>query len=123
MCFNIHREYREERIASKDIVCYKRLQDTFEFTRSGSRKKILDSPYMHHSYVMNQLYSIPSLKKIYGDINEGFHMYTTKEKADKHWVFYSVNTYRCVIPQGASYYINPESQECVSNQLIIKRKI
>ena len=120
MCFNIHSEHPRRKIAKKDIVCYKRLNQT---CIRQERKIILTPPcYTYFKYVANKLYTTGlGIDQEGREINEGFHSYFTLGMAreDVSWEEY---VYRCIIPKGACYFYNPDDKEYVSNQIIIKRK-
>lgn len=109
-------------IANKNIVVYKILRKSL-FAE-------IESPYRGFVYKLRTLYSTPlSVRKsLYSDklylIEEGFHAYTSIDKAKKEIIYFNkAAIYRCIIPKGSLYYINEKNNEIVSNQLIVKRKL
>lgn len=116
MCFNITVTHPEPFIATEDIKVYK------QFSHRGH----LRSEYMYFIYKRGELYHTSfgiemhnrhwqSIQYNIGVINEGFHSTIKKRRYENNRL---VNVL-CIIPKGATYYLNLTAGERVSNQLII----
>ena len=73
MCFIV--ENRKEKIAEKDIVCYKEMEhlEGLEF----------ETPYRNtiYNFKKQKVYKVPKFTfDCYGDIKAGLHSYSTYEK-------------------------------------------
>ena len=117
MCFIIHEKYPEEKIAKKDIVCYKILErnSTVDFL----------SPYQKKHYKLNILYrSRLELSSYRITIDIGIHSYSCKKKAT-YWINKVRNGVlaKGIIPKGSRYYYNPTMHEYVSNRIILQKII
>jgi hypothetical protein len=122
MCFYVDAENPVEMVAATDIPCFKVLkhdmrgaicapiQHCFFYFRSISlrRRRRVRS-------ILN-----PSEVERYGTIDEGLHSYSTYDKAYKSSYGYCVH--RAYIPKGARYWYNSESEEYVSDRLVVTRK-
>ena len=72
MCFIIHPSHKEVKIASEDIICYKRFE-----------KDTLESPYRNFRYSVDLLFKITLGLPFNNSIEQGFHSYTTLDAAIK----------------------------------------
>ena len=123
-------------IAEKDIICYKvfHFYNIF-FDEQLDRTKIqLDRTKIQKIYseCMNFLY-IPYKKqehinlKIENDIiryiiEEGYHSYSTFERAHYRLGYSDLKIIECIIPKDSEYYVNSR-QEIVSSNIIVTDKI
>jgi len=131
MCFHIHRRHREEKIASRDITCYKKL--TIEFYSLTNKPIIIskeslptikfrtpfrDAPVsLYKSPLKTAIIKVvPSPFTLENRIENGLHSYSSIRKAMSATYKREVIV-KCTIPKGSKYYYNPENQEYVSNQL------
>lgn len=112
MCFIIHNNHPKEKIANRDIVCYKRLRDNFR------------SPYMNRLYELNKLCksSITIEKYCSAIITEGLYSYSCKRHTTSQMNSHEILV-KGIIPKGSKYYFNPDSHEYVSNQIILQEII
>lgn len=111
MCFLIHHKHQDPKIAKRNVVCYKYLTPNWS------------SMHQHFKYERGVVYETELVVNIYitGTIHEGFHSYS-KRKKFRHILTGSLfKQYKCVIPKGSTYYYNPEYEEYVSNQIIVKK--
>ncbi len=96
-----------EKIASKDIVCYKKVDLYIMQT-----KVKLISYHKGFEYNLNTLYSINTFGKRKNrydkniEIHRGFHSYRK-----------NVGNVKCIVPKGSKYYMNTD--EIVSNSIKI----
>jgi len=122
MCFLIHPKHNKPKIAKRKIRVYKLL--------TYLPKNKLRSPVLGHIYEegLQSTVELKPLKSYYHEckiINQGYHSYKTNKKIMVKVVYYQKNEvinkilYTCYIPKGGIYYYNPETQEYVSNQIII----
>ena len=113
MCFFIHENHKEKKIANRDITCYKYLYNSFR------------SPYKGKLYRLNKLYrsSICITMTICKTpiITRGLHSYSCKRFAIKNG--YGEILVKGIIPKGSKYYYNPDRHEYVSNQIILQEII
>ena len=117
MCFFIHKNHTKEKIAKKDIVCYKRL---IKYENG------FFSPYMATHYNLNKLYKSKLKGQFFCNrnvIETGLHSYSYKKEA-KSWLRkpYEILA-KGIIPKGSKYYYNPTLHEYVSNQIILQEVI
>ena len=131
MCFYVNKLIcPTERIATEDIICYKILSST----RNWLFQQIIVAPFRDKKYwkiskKLPEEITVKHNRKLkikYGRIDEGLHSCINKFEAiylinslnqsPLHW-HKTFKIYKCIIPAGASYYIN----ECdyVSNKLIV----
>ena len=115
MCFSIHPDHPDKKIAKRDITCYKILQNI-----SGE----LFSRLRGFEYKLNKLYKTKIDEPQLGEINRGFHSNSNKHflKRQRSCIISSKNV-KCIIPKGSEYYYDPIWREYVSNQIIIKEII
>ena len=113
MCFSIHPDHPDKKIAKRDITCYKILQNI-----SGE----LFSTVQYFRYKLHKLYKTKIDKPKYWGINHGFHSYSNKKCLLENCIISTKNV-KCIIPKGSEYYYNPFYTEYVSNQIIIKEII
>ena len=122
-------------IAEKDIICYKVFHFENIIFEQFDRSKIqinkikiqkLYSAYMHFLYIPYKKQEHINLK-IENDIiryiiEEGYHSYSTLEKAlyGIHNSNYTI--VECIIPKDSEYYVNSR-QEIVSSNIIVTDKI
>jgi len=122
MCFILHHKFMNPLYTEKDIICYKSSEISERF------RKTFKSEWKVFKYELGKLYKTkqplrkecpPSL--YYGIakhiIEKGFHSFIEiiRFRSD------GVRFVECVIPKGSVYYKNPDRNEYVSNQIIIKR--
>lgn len=116
MCFFISEKYSKEKIAKKDIVCYKRLK----INPTGN----FLSPYQKKPYKLNILYRSRLELSSYHTIDVGIHSYSCKKRATR-----LLNRVRgevlvkSIIPKGSRYYYNQIRHEYVSNRIILQEII
>lgn len=112
MCFIIHDNHPKEKIANRDIVCYKCLWDNFR------------SPYRYKLYKLNKLYrSHITIDTLCGStITRGLHSYSYKRFAIRQMGSYGILV-KGIIPKGSKYYYNSDRHEYVSNQIILQEII
>ena len=114
MCFFIHINHEEKKIANRDITCYKCLYNNFT------------SPYKGKLYKLNKLYksSICITMTICKTpiITKGLHSYSCKRFAIRQMNSYGILV-KGIIPKGSKYYYNPDRHEYVSNQIILQEVI
>lgn len=103
-------------IANKDITVFKIMR------KAGINKCV--SLVKEFEYKYEQLYTLDKeivvgfIDSLY-IIHKGFHSYAieykdTLEEYYRYWV-------RCTIPKGSVYYLNENTKEIVSNQIIIHK--
>ncbi len=139
MCLKIRntKESRTLWVANEDITCYKVL-DVWG-------KQII-SPYQSFKYKIGKLYKaklkvapvdkIDGIHRFKGNdkwtddtiidfIYKGLHSYTSLKALNKrqYYNFFGYNTFKCIIPKGSEFYIDPIRGEYVSNQIIIVKEI
>ena len=122
-------------IAEKDIICYKVFPFYDIFFEQFDRTKIQidkDKIQKIYSECMNFLY-IPYKKqehinlKIENDIihyiiEEGYHSYSTFERAQYRLRYSDLKIIECIIPKDSEYYVNSRD-EVVSSNIIVTDKI
>jgi len=113
MCFIIDKKHPKEKVAKKNITCYK----------SVYIKLCIIRAYYFHNFIykLNKVYQTTGLKvqkNNFGEtfINEGFHSYSNN-KGDID--ICSINKVKCIIPKGSKYYYNSEHRQYVSNRIIL----
>ena len=145
MCWITERNINEK-IASKDIVCFKlfREQDIVYRTKHflgfklGKPKIVkLNSIIQHFEYIpykkqksinlhiesCNLIHSINCKMKEGTKIEEGYHSYATLATAKFNKISSPLTIIvGCIIPKGAVYYLN-EGDEIVSSTIIVTDKI
>lgn len=134
MCW-VSRTKPIKNIAEKDIICYKVFHfgniifEQFDRTKIQIGKDKIQKIY---SECMNFLY-IPYKKqehinlKIENDIiryiiEEGYHSYSTFERAQYRLRYSDLKIIECIIPKDSEYYVNSR-QEIVSSNIIVTDKI
>ena len=128
-------------IAEKDIICYKVFHfNNIIFEEFVDRTKIqfdknkiqkLYSEYMNFLYIPYKKQEHINLK-IENDIiryiiDEGYHSYSTFERAQYRLRYNSIynsnlKIIECIIPKDSEYYVNSR-QEIVSSNIIVTDKI
>lgn len=116
MCFTIHRDHQEPKIAKRDIVCYKA-----GFERSSYRA--FEPYYRYHTYWLGQEQPRIDLKPLNGEIFEGYHSYSNKKHMYREWRPFYVKYVKCIIPKGTRYYYNPQEKVYVSETIIVQEYI
>lgn len=135
MCFYIRNNEKEATLyeALEDITCYKLLYNN------------LQSPYLYYRYTLNK--KVKSKLKIPKHINkkgnlqfkvhkkydkgfniltieQGLHSYTNLKKARyKNMYGWDQSIFKCKIPKGSLFYKNNYTEEYVSNQLIVIKRV
>ena len=110
----------EKKIADKDVECYKVL---------SSFEGIITSPFIGFHYKLGRLYETAIGEIDFGDIHEGFHSCSTIYGAKTYKTLDTEYIFKCIIPQGATYYegISMFSfyhiKGYVSDKIIIKEQI
>lgn len=118
MCFYINEKTPELRIAESDITCYKIIKKTW-FSFLGFYISI------HKGFLYWFKHKFSCKKVMLCVVNdfciyEGYHSYTTKYQADRNkWVYKAV-VKEFVIPKGTTYYIDEDSQEYVSEKILMR---
>jgi hypothetical protein len=114
MCFYISEKNPDALIAKKNIKVYKFLYSDGEN---------LQSPY--YSYFNWNIGKLEQTEiyvtKDKTEILNGFHAFTTKHKAlhcSTRLTLSGCELFEMTIPKGATYYINKDDKEIVSNQMI-----
>ena len=118
MCFTIHEDNKERKIAREDIDCYKTM-----FRKMDIKGNIyFVSLYQSFEYEKNLIYSVVLQEPFDKEIKDCFHSYSDDiiARLDIRLPYY-INFFvvRCTIPKGAEYYFNPIRREFVSNTIII----
>lgn len=123
-------------IAEKDIICYKLFHfENIFFDEQLDRTKIqldrakiqkLYSEYMHFLYIPYKKQEHINLK-IENDIiryiiEEGYHSYSTFERAQYRLGYSDLKIIECIIPKDSEYYVNSRD-EVVSSNIIVTDKI
>lgn len=121
MCFYTNSQCPNELIATSDIVCYKVVRQKYFL---GFILILYESLCQYKIYIQNKLYKhkkplIVENNRIY----EGFHSYININKAIIAELRISTVIVRCIIPRGAKYYINVETNEYLSNQIKLKNTV
>ena len=101
MCFTIT---TPEKIAKRDIVCYKRL-----IRRRGQYTSV----YQGSFYMFGKVYKTVGFGFVGRDVFEGRHSYSNLKQA-KRLVWDIEVIVKCIIPKGTKYYYNPGDKEYVS---------
>jgi len=117
MCFTVHEKHRKVKIAKQGITCWKVFTDRWQKNivpyDQGFKSEYLDFKYNFYKLYTGKL-DLPDGR----EINEGFHSYSTIDKAlsvksrNQSYV-------ECFIPIGAKYYYNPRTREYVSDSIYI----
>lgn len=119
MCFVIHHKCPKPRIAKKDIVCYK------EGYRGADGEFV---PYFERFFIyrLGEVTKLPYERwpvewKDHSDvIGIGFHSYSNKKVLRK---LIGISHVKCIIPEGAHYFYNPDYREYVSDQIVVQEFI
>jgi hypothetical protein len=120
MCFFIHQDHREVKIATEDIVCYKTLLESLS---DGT----IRSPYLNKLYFKKADTHPKILKEdFFGilwnhEIHTGLHSYSTANAAF-NYTRYGYTIHKAVIPKGTEYYYNSRDNEYVSLKLKVWKK-
>ena len=129
MCFHIHPSHKEKKRATKDIVVYKLLRKNSDEIKNYC--KLCNRPIPQTEWVtlfqytdvnFNELKRAKFSYNSFRDIEEGLHSYSTINKAKCYCFSVNKKVFKSIIPKGAYYYYNPNTEEYVSTQLLIKEK-
>ena len=118
MCLSL--TSNKKKIADKDIECYKVLDVL---------KHEIISPFQEFHYKLGRLYETAIGEIHFGDIREGFHSCSTIYGAKTYKTLDSEYIFKCIIPQGATYYegksmfLGDFIEGYVSDKIIIKEQI
>lgn len=132
MCFNIHPEHKEVKIAAHNIEVKKWYR--WEHGHRDEGTKVFKSPYFNHEVKLGKNYyatmKIRPSSFVHRDknhegtvgimvIDEGLHSYEwSNPVADRlrgiSNEYSSSVVIKCIIPKGTPYYYNPELKEYVS---------
>jgi hypothetical protein len=123
MCFYIHQDHIDAKIAENDITCYKIL--------TRKKNKDLVSPYIGSEVILGE--KVEQKLERYGfSIDIGIHSCSTFLSAVKRRFEMWAGTHccepgkkiiiKCIIPKGTKYYYNPEDKEYVSEAMIYGNK-
>ena len=121
MCFYIHKDHSESKVATEDIVCYKAfVVEDYPVVKDKTK---LYSIVQLYPYDQNRRYAMPDpikpdIHKIEiedNTISKGFHSYATRREHYWNRAIYI----ECYIPKGANYYYNPMDEEYVSDELFV----
>jgi hypothetical protein len=125
MCFFTHPKHLNVKVAKKDITCYKICEKV-----RGSNQHIykVRSYIREFEYITEKLYqdldvfkNIKVYNGTYSTIRKGYHSYSNNDKMN-YFLYKDSLHLKCTIPKGSLYYYNPDSQEYVSNQIIIHKQ-
>ena len=101
MCFTIT---TPEKIAKRDIVCYKRLY------KDGGKRL---SAHQSSPYRLGRVYKTVGFGFSGRDVYEGRHSYSNLKQAKRFkWDIEVI--VKCIIPKGTKYYYNSHDKEYVS---------
>lgn len=115
MCFNIHSRHNKKKRATKDIVVFK------IFKKPGRN---YTSPFREGCD-----WKINEVKRAKFDVHllsvyDGLHSFSSLTAAKKFAEFHGNFFYKylphykkCIIPKGATYFVNPSDEQYVSTQL------
>lgn len=125
MCFIIHPKHPKVIKAKKDFVCLKQFLVDSDFS---SKSKTVRAPYHTQIYELGECYFESGFERKadkFATVHEGFHSYhLTRLKTVRKWgAQFTLRTMvvfmKCIIPEGAHYYNNPDREEYVSDYVII----
>lgn len=129
MCFIVSVKHPDRILAETEIKCYKvliRRKKTFlGWVKSTYYSRFEGFKYkMGKLYACDHLYFAISQSRSFKKIEQGFHSYTSKEKAlniaQQDWSRDGIDlvVVKFIIPIGAEYFYSPECKEYVSTQII-----
>lgn len=125
MCFKIHKNHQEVKIATRNIPCYKRLElignnwCVKKITRGNLPTLKFQTPYFYQRVFLQH----KPLKKSpidvgLNEIEKGLHSYSHPSGVTNNWRrSFNEVIVKCIIPKGSKYYYNPDAREYVSNKL------
>jgi len=132
MCFFVHEDHPTVKIATKNIVCYKRLDVTdchssvIKINLKTLSSVRFKTPYREEPIHLDKkplmTTSLDKSRLRFNEIKQGLHSYSNKRVALQSSRTWEV-VVQCIIPKGASYYYNSWRKEYVSNQLQYTKKI
>lgn len=127
MCFEIHPDHSEVKVATEDIVCYKfftphtlGVDYVTPFQRVRVPKKsLMESELGQTDFDFRLDRSWVSL---------GIHSLTTLDEALAYRARVLSHSFitiyvKCVVPKGSTYYFNPDTNQYVSNKLQLGEEI
>lgn len=110
--------------AEKDIKVYKRL-----VSNSNIDKTLFSGPYYDFNYEIGKIYETElrehptsNLNLGYWDVEEGFHAYTSFEKASIARISNEI-IFECTIPKGSLYARSLTHTQIVSNKIKLDKII
>jgi len=124
MCFEIHADHSEVKVATEDIVCYKFFTphtlgvDYFTpFQRVRVPKKSLMESELGQTDLDHSW-----------ELSLGIHSLTTLDEALAYRTRVLSHSckaiyVKCVVPKGSTYYFNPDTNQYVSNKLQLGEEI
>ena len=125
MCFYIHEDHQEIKIAEDNILCYK------HFHYNTSTHAV--SSFEKFKYTFGELYvqvnlqwPLNNVREKYDKIKvieEGFHSYSELDAGTNEAITWGEPLHQCIIPKGSKYFYDPGRKQYVSNQIIIKEEI
>lgn len=119
MCFVIHHRCPKPRTVKRDIVCYKEGYRRPDGTFSPYFKTFFNYKLGEVTKLRLECKRWPAEEDHSNTICIGFHSYSNKKELSKGWV----DHVKCIIPEGAHYYYNPDSREYVSDQIVVQEFI
>lgn len=137
MCFFIHTNHKEVKIAKHDIPCYKVLRESSYHRLLPNTPyietipKSITSPYIGELYfkesdthpVIKRNTSFGFYTYNLNIIEKGLHSYSDLNSCLKSCkVIDHATIHRSIIPKGTKYYFNPEYHEYVSLALKVWKK-
>lgn len=118
MCFEIHKDFDKQLIASKDLTVWKRL-----VVSQAEDLTLIHSPYRQYEYKIGEHNTLDrAFDCSLFQIAEGFHAYSNARRAVNS-AHSDESIFRCTVPKGSIYYWNPDHYEIVSDELIINELI
>ncbi len=135
MCFTIHEEHLEVKIATEDITCYKIFLDNAR-TMPTKREHITRERFEYRTpfqqcLVKKEALMVAEIKPSYFDraheLSYGIHSLTSLKAATSYRAKYEITNRavfaKCTIPKGSEYYYNPDTNQYISNQLQLGEEI
>lgn len=127
MCLYVQTQYPKARTAKRSITVYKVLFP------QGETAAV--SPFQYYHYTVGGLHSIPAARwaeqkretRLSGAVHNGFHSFSTLEKARDDVRGWNRDErrcaiYKCSIPKGAQYFLGQGNERC-SNRIVIVERV
>ena len=108
MCFIIHPNHPDVKIATEDLICLKQLEKRGHYYTSP----IQNMKYFTEYRKTPKEISINKFSKRNVEINEGLHSHN---KYNNYYALF----FKAIIPKGTKFYYNPMTNEYVSLKLIV----